>query len=177
MQRPSIQTTRADNKTHFQRNFHSKKHPGDMRPSALAMWALTSAIHINSDWAPFDWNTSECQQCYQGQGIMLYEDWDIWRFCRYIMDACADGQVDAVTYLAEGDGANALFQWHPIAEDGNVACPSSMDICKPNVRAVRGGQCPTNAVTASGEIQLDTGGRAGLVVISGGCFCASILTC
>ena len=107
---------------------------------------------------------------------MLYTGEDIDNFCRKIMDACADGQVDAVTHNAAGPG-NVFFQWNPIATEGNIACPTSMDVCHPNVAAVRGGQCPANAVTASGEIQLDTGGRAGLIVIAGGCFCASPYTC
>lgn len=140
----------------------------------LAIWTLVSALSANADWAPFDINTTQCQQCIQGQGILLFTDDDIEGFCRGIMDACADGQVDKTTYNGED---NAAFIWDPMGAEGNDACPSTMDRCTANVAGVRGGACPTNTVTASGEIQLDSGGRAGLVIITGGCFCASPQTC
>lgn len=109
---------------------------------------------------------------------MLYTEDDIRGFCRKIMDACADGQVDKVTHKADkGEGGNVGFLWEPKATEGNNACPSSMDLCFGSVNGVRAGQCPTNAVTASGIIQLSTGGDAGLVEIFGSCFCASPSTC
>lgn len=149
-----------------------------MKLSTIATWVLASALGAQADWAPFDVNESECQTCMpgMGQGILLYGEEDVTAFCRKIMDACADGQVDKVTHNA-GDGGNAVFLWEPSATDGNNACPSTEELCFNNVNSVRAGQCPANAVTASGIMQLSSGGDAGLVLIAGGCFCASPSTC
>lgn len=145
----------------------------NMRAENIIKTLVSSAllVGVSAEWSGVSRDDVQCSTCSQGKAVLLFDDGHLDGFCDEIVNMYRDEDwKDTISKAL--DAGVLIFQ--PDGEYSDRG-PSDRDNCRTVVSSIIGG-CSSCAVGRSAEVSVD-GNIAGLLVVTGSCFCADPATC